>query len=233
MAYMIHACEDRMWYVEGFLIPSMIEQGIPSKDIFVWCDTDGNGNLISCMKPFEFCGKIAGGTWHLQDDVLICRDFAKRTNEHTKKHIICGFCHSGYENGIPITGWVYPALMWNSTFPCVYIPNEIAAECADWFFNDACKRPEYQSWVKSGKMDDNFFHAFCLEKHPNEKVLNLAPHLVEHVDYIIGGSVINKWRGSTCRGYYFDDDELVNELTRKVVKIKKEREATTYKSVGG
>lgn len=232
MEYMIHACPDRMWYVNDFLIPSMMDQGIPRESILVWCDTEGKGNLISCMDAFASRKEKPGGTWHLQDDVLICRDFSERTQEFGRDQIVCGYCYSGYEQGIPIAGQVFPALMWNSCFPCVYIPNEIAAECADWFYNDARARPGFRPWVNTGKMDDNFFHAFCMERHPNEYVLNLAPHLVEHVDYIIGGSVANKWRGHICRAFYFEDDDLTEELTAKVVKLRRQnhREATTLKA---
>ena len=230
MKYMIHACPDRMWYVNGFLIPSMLDQGITRDEIIVWNDAAGNGNLIACMEAFSSCRWREGGTWHLQDDVLISRDFAERTREQAGDKVVCGFCYSGYEDGTPIVGNVFPVLMWRSTFPCVYIPNSLAAECADWFFTDAMHRQQFEPWVKSGKKDDNFFHAFCIEQHPNEFVVNLAPHLVEHVDYIIGGSTINKWRGYIARGYYFDDETLVTELTEKVVKLKSNREATTLKA---
>lgn len=213
---MIHACPDRMWYVEQFLVPSILRHGIPPDDIIVWNDGDGKGNLESCMASFRSCKGIPGGTWHLQDDVLICHDFAERTREFGGDMITCGFCYTGYENGTPIPGYVFPVLMWNSSFPCIYIPNRIAAECADWFYNDARHRPEFAGWVASGKMDDNFFHAFVVERHPNELVLNLAPHLVEHVDYIIGGSTINSWRHHTTRGYWFEDDYLTEELKTKV-----------------
>ena len=49
MHYMIHACPQRMWYVEGFLIPSMKAQGISEEEITVWNDTEGKGNLFSSM----------------------------------------------------------------------------------------------------------------------------------------------------------------------------------------
>lgn len=230
MKYMIHACPERMWYVEGLLKPSMIAQGIRAADITVWNDQERRGNLQSCLDSFGSLRGIPGGTWHLQDDVLVSRDFAEQTERFGQDRVVCGFCYSGYEQGTPITGQVFPALMWNSTFPCVYIPNGTAADFADWFCQEARGQPEYAAWISTGKMDDTFFHAYMVEKHPDEMVLNLAPHLVEHVDYIIGGSSINKWRGHICRGYYFDDEELVKELTEKVVKLKNRREATTLKA---
>ena len=51
--YMIHACPQRMWYVTEFLVPSMLEQGIPEADITIWNDTEKRGNLAACMAAFE------------------------------------------------------------------------------------------------------------------------------------------------------------------------------------
>ena len=73
--YLIHACPRRMWYVEEYLIPSMLKQGIAKGDIRVYNDKEGEGNLRACMKAFALCEGIPGGTWHLQDDVCICRNF--------------------------------------------------------------------------------------------------------------------------------------------------------------
>ena len=230
MKYMIHTYPGRLWYVTGFLVPSMIEQEISQQDILIWNDFLQKGNLQSCLSSFSSCGGMPGGTWHLQDDVLISRDFAERTREHSEDRVVCGFCYSGYEDGVPIVGEVYPALMWNSSFPCIYIPNDIAAEFAGWFYTKANPDPEYEYWIQSGKMDDVLFHTFMMKQHSNDIVLNLAPHLVEHVDYIIGGSSINKWRGHPTRGYYFDDEQLVTELTEKVVKLHNQREATSLKA---
>lgn len=227
---MIHACPERMWYVKQFLIPSMLKQGIKHSEIIVWNDRDHIGNLKSCLQSFASCGGMPGGTWHLQDDVLLSREFAEQTRKHSGERIVCGFCYVGYENGTPITGEVFPALMWNSSFPCIYIPNRIAEEFVRWYYFEALPDPDYSDWIQSGKMDDTFFCSFYTAKHPNNIVLNLAPHLVEHVDYIIGGSTINTWRGHTTRAYYFDDEELVEELTREVVKLKSHREATTLKA---
>lgn len=206
---MIHTYPGRLWYVKGFLIPELNRQGI--KDITIWNDTKSKGNLASCMESFASCRGHPDGTWHLQDDVLPASYFAEFADDYDT--VVCGFCHSGYENGIPIVGNVFPVLMWNSSFPCIYIPNGMAAECAAWFYTDARYRPQFREWISTGKNDDNFFHAFCVERYSNKLMINHAPHLVEHVDYLIGGSSINQWRGHTSRAYYFDDDEAMERLT--------------------
>ena len=183
--YVIHACPDRMWYVNGYLIPSMKEQGI--NEIMVKCDKGHYGCLENCMQAFM--GMYGpGGAWHMQDDVLVCRNFKERTEEF-KSGIVCGFVFE-YDEWLKYTGTVTPEHMWWS-FPCIYIPNELARECAKWFYTEARKNPKYEFYLKSGKYDDYFFLEFLKERYPKYQVLNLKPCLVDHVDYLIGGSVVN------------------------------------------
>ena len=54
MKIMIHACPQRMWYVEEFLAPELERQGADRVDI--WCDREGKGNLRACMEAFASCG---------------------------------------------------------------------------------------------------------------------------------------------------------------------------------
>lgn len=211
---LIHACPDRMWYVTEFLIPSLQEQGI--EDIDLALDETGKGNLKSCIDSFEECGKLPGDTWHLQDDVLICHDFAEQIEEIPDGIVACGFCHILFEPfNRPMVGMQPPVFMFNS-FPCIRIPNETAAEFVEWFKTDASKREEYQNWVRSGIHDDGFWHDFYEEQHPHDFVYNIAPNLVEHVDWLIGGSKANVWRGYICRSSYWEDEYLVNNLIQKL-----------------
>lgn len=59
-----------------YLLPSFRRQDI--QDVSVRCDTKRVGNLKSCMEIFASMPE-EGGTWHLQDDVLLCRNFKERT----------------------------------------------------------------------------------------------------------------------------------------------------------
>ena len=65
-------------------------------------------------------------------------------------------------------------------------------------------------------MDDDVFRTFMLNEHARETVLNLRPNLVEHVDWIIGGSILSPWRDFIACACYWDDDELVDELKKAV-----------------
>lgn len=214
MEYMIHACPARDWYVNDFLIPSMVAQGIDKNDIEVWMDKGGDGCLLSCLKSFKECGDREGGTWHLQDDVVIAKDFKEKTEKYDEG-IVCGYMFEGFEDSRPQPGSVPALFMWNS-FPCIRIPNDIAKEFVDWFFNDARYRENYKDWLNSNKHDDGFWHDFITEVHYDDRVINLKPSIVDHVDYLIGGSVVNKWRGYFTRATFWEDEESVNELEQKL-----------------
>lgn len=213
MKYMIHACPQRMWYVNDYLIPSMRAQGI--EEIEVLNDTEGKGNLFSCMESFRACGERPGGTWHLQDDVLICRDFAQRTRTHDEG-IVCGFACRNFGQSLQERGRVPMIFLWYS-FPCIRIPNELAGECAEWFFTDAMHRTQYAAQVVDRRHDDWFWREFLLERHRDGWVTNLAPNLVDHVDFLIGGTLINQQRNLQInRAAFFADRDLVEELERKI-----------------
>lgn len=216
--YVIHACKARMWYVDEFLVPSMLKQGITRDDILIWCDTEGKGNLISCIESFEHCGKHDGGCWHLQDDVILATDFAKRTKDADDR-IECGFCHSLFEhdNGRSVDriGEVKAQYMWSS-FPCIYIPNRLAGDFAEWYYSKGSFRPEYQMLIVDKHGDDRFWRDFINECHSDEMVFNHVPSLIDHIDWLIGGSVANRLRGTNCRSYYWTDEELVEALKNKL-----------------
>ena len=214
--YIIHACPERLWYVEEYLVPSMKEQGI--EDVTVYCDNQHIGCLDYCMEIFMLM-PLDGGAWHLQDDVIISRDFRQRTEELTadieQDEIICGYSYFEDENA-GNTGLVNVENMWWS-FPCIYIPNRYARKCAKWYFTEAKDAFKYRKWVKHKKFDDAIFREYMVLHYPNKKVTNLVPNLVDHVDFLIGGSIINTQRtAEQTRAKYFEDTDLVEELRRKL-----------------
>lgn len=213
--YMIHSVPKRQWYVEYFLIPSMLEQGISKKDIIVYCDRKAKGNLFSCMDAFRYCGEhpVEGGTWHLQDDVIISRDFARKTREYNDG-VVCGNVIKDWGPNWLATGRQPVGELWYS-FQCIRIPDELAGECAKWFYEDASKRTsaKYRNRVLRNKHDDDFFQFFLLEKHSDMFITNLKPNIVDHIDYMIGGSLINDERKRKInRVAYWEDENLIKEL---------------------
>lgn len=153
------------------------------------------------------------GTWHLQDDVIVCRNFRALTEQYDKG-IVCAFTQTASTK----QGYVAPDHMWWS-FPCIRIPNKIARECSEWYYSFAKGYAKYWEWVHMGKCDDNFFKEFLKSKYPNEKVLNLVPNLVDHIDWVIGGSMVNKYRGNVrVQAQYFTDKKLVIRLCEDIKK---------------
>ncbi len=216
MLIVIHACHARMWYVRDFLVPALRAQGIGDGEIRVWQDWTGAGNLLSCVDCFRACGLLPEGAWHLQDDVLPSRRFAElaRAND---EGVVCGFCNEDFGPDAAVKGTAPVPFMWNG-FQCVRVPAETAEEFARWFYTEAQRRPgAYQRYIAERKYDDTFWRDFMQEWHGDGTVLNLAPNIVEHVDWLIGGSVINKGRlKQQYRSAYWEDEDLVEELGRKI-----------------
>lgn len=217
--YMIHTFPDRLWYVEEFLIPSMLSQGIDINDITVWNDKYRDGNLESCMKAFASLDE-KGGTWHLQDDVVISRDF-KKVTEANDKGIVCGFCNEHFDQeNVNLVGVIPINSAWFS-FPCIRIPNKYAKECADWYYKEVLPQNLCEDLRENGRNDDAMWRRFINDRHPKESCYNLIFNIVDHIDYLIGGSSVNPQREGIKRGYRFADKDVVEDLERKLSRRKK------------
>lgn len=215
MRIMIHACRERQWYVDEFLVPELRRQGL---NPCVWLDIERVGNLAACMEAFAAC-EGDGGTWHLQDDVLPARDFGERVKAiGDGPKVVCGFVNELAGPNCNIRGEAYIPDMWYS-FPCTYIPDALARECAEWYFSGAYKieaMPEAITLADDKRGDDYFFREFMELHHGGEAVVNLTPCLVEHVDFLVGGSVVSPFRGFRARAVYWDDEALVDELKERI-----------------
>lgn len=202
--------------MRDYLIPSMTEQGIPPDNIEVWLDKDRDGCLLSCMKCFQYCGTRGGGRWHLQDDAVISRNFREQTERHNEG-VVTGFMRREWQMLSPKSGRVPAVYMWNS-FLCIRIPDELAGECAEWFFNDAAYRDTYKRFVEKNNGDDSFWFDFFVENHTEDYVYNISPNIVDHIDFLIGGSVVNKQRGHEARGDLWEDDIAYENMKEKLAR---------------
>ncbi len=215
MKILIHAVPERMWYVEEFLISALEAQG--AEEIEVWNDTEKKGNLTACMESFA-AREGDGGTWHLQDDVLPCRDFVKRIRE-LDEGVVYGFTCAHFGDDPQQTGTVYAPDAWHS-FQCIRIPDAYARECAEWVltgaWSPASAASELPALWAANKGDDSFFREFLLTRHGREQMRNVKPNLVEHVDWLIGGSILSPWRGFLARAYHWDDGELIQALKERL-----------------
>lgn len=215
--YMIHACNDRMWYVNDYLIPSMLKQGIKEEDIVVWQDTECRGNLFSFI---DSCRQLAlvkdKGTWHLQDDVLICSDFKEKTEKYDEG-IVCGFTTQYDDVRSPGEYKAKDNIWWS--FPCIRIPNEYLADFVSWVDIWVWRDPQWEKWILAKKGDDLVFNTWAKNYRPNDRVLCLAPNLVEHVDWLIGGTTVNHARQKNkgqVRSIHWTEEYLVLELKKKL-----------------
>lgn len=233
--YMIHACKQRLWYVNDYLMPSMIAQGISECDIILWLDKDNRGNLASFVDSMEYCADDkSDGIWHIQDDVILCSDFKKRTEEHDTG-LIAGFA-SYYDKDLcvikecinakiekravnsnkisdVIWGEVVLSDMWLS-FPCIRIPNRLAKDFIDWWLYSYVQLDlnVFEMCIKDNRHDDYLFRKFLRDTHPFMKAYNVKPNLVNHIDYLLGGSLVNDRKGEQVVSLFWDEPELVTDL---------------------
>lgn len=220
MKYMIHSCNSRQWYVDEYLIPSMLKQGIKASDIYVYQDVNGDGNLvsfiISCHKSYEMWGEQ--NVWHLQDDVIIASYFKEQTEKLEERDgVICGFTTAYDDNRKAGEGTILNDMWWS--FPCIRIPNKLAKEFACWVDVYVWRDNQYGFWIRRKKGDDLIFRIFMENYHGGDTVLNVAPNLVDHVDFLLGGTTINKQRVTpNVRSIYWEEEHLVNELMEKLAK---------------
>ena len=220
MKYLIHACPSRMWYVQDYLLPQLTEQGADSDEVAIWNDAEGRGNLFSFVESCRYLGSLGGGVWHLQDDVVLSRDFVARTRtlEDLNPHEVqCGFCFPvGSDPGINCRGRTPVKFLWYS-FQCIYIPNSLAGEFARWFLDEAQYWGKYREKVAERKHDDWFFREFLLDKHPHDHVEHIVPNLVDHVDYLIGGTTLTPLRARKVNhGVYWEEPEIVEYLRQRL-----------------
>lgn len=210
--YMIHTMPKRLWYVEQYLIPSMIAQGINEDDIKVWNDSKGEGNLKACMNAFLSLPNDAEGTWHLQDDIIISHNF-KATTEAVDFGIVCGF-KSKYDKTNEY-GAVPFICSWFS-FLCIRIPNQLARQCAIWVARDMIGNPVYKEYWEKSVNDDWMFRQFINTCHKDMLAINLRPNIVDHIDYLIGGTVTSNAGITKIRSEYWEDEYLVKELEKRL-----------------
>ena len=211
--YLIHSCKDRYWYVRYYLIPSLKKQGIPKEDIIVYNDDNKEGLLTSFIKSYDYIGDE--DAWHLQDDIVLSKDFKKVADAHDTG-IVCGFCNS-FSRGNP--GYVCLWNMWYS-MPCIRIPGDILRNFIVWLKEPATQR-RLKVYFEDNKHDDVLFEIFLREQYPHIRVGNVSPNMVNHIDHLIGGSLVNKDRNkklSEVMSTYWGEPEVLIDVEQRLKK---------------
>ena len=199
---LIHACPEREWYVNDYLVPVIKEQVQKchtTVDLRVYVDNNRLGNQRAFLDSAGCLDRKThpANTWHLQDDVWPSDDFMNTIELYSDvQGIICGFGTRAACRG-KVPGWTTASGMYTS-FQCIRIPDQMLYDFCTYVIR------RYSSQVRSDKWDDALFSEYLLRKAPFYPVLNLAPSIVEHVDYLIGGSVINQQRKYRPTAIEFD-----------------------------
>ena len=211
--YMIHTCPQRKWYVDNYLIPSMQEQGI--QHITVYVDVDNDGHLKAFLNSVGYFDYF-DDTWHLQDDVIISSRFKELTEKYDED-VVCGFCNQYSTDRCKYDGLVDVSKMWYS-MPCIRISNYLLKEFKEW----VCRTETYRNfkpYIDDNKHSDVLFWGFLKERRADVKVRNLKPNIVNHIDHLIGGSVLNSNRAQSTEyimSIYWDEPQLIEQLAERL-----------------
>ena len=221
MKIMIHACKNRIFYVNDFLVPYLLEQGYDKGDILVYLDEE-KGCLKAHLDAFKnFVPDDKDYLWHLQDDVLPRSDFYFHA-EHALKDfmrggIVCGFGNKEFYKREKF-GYAYNSNDMFYSFPCIRIPNYICHDFVRWFNERAVNRVDLQKYIVNNKFVDYLFKVYVDLKFIGEThdmgMFNYRPCLVDHVDEYCGGSTVNKDRKKPARALIFEDSESKLRLKR-------------------
>lgn len=213
--YMIHTCENRFWYVRDFLLPSMFKQGIEQNHILVYRDRNRIGNLRSWV---DSCNRLASqsknakikNVWHLQDDVVISKDFKKITEQYEQNDIVCGFTCNYDKKPEAGSFKIRDHKMWYS-FPCINISTALTTEFAQWANFNLWQSQHFKEAVRRGNCDDMIFREWLYDNYDEMEEINLDPNIVNHIDKWLGGSICNKQRDpdtDTMSIFWKDQGEL-------------------------
>ena len=98
---------------------------------------------------------------------------------------------------------------------CIYIPNRYLAGFIQFYENDI-KTGLYRKrqFEKGTLYADASFKGYLARFHKNDKIRIMSDCMVDHIDFLIGGSSMNvKRTGKTSRAFSFDNNEEIELLT--------------------
>ena len=84
--------------------------------------------------------------------------------------------------------------------------------------------------LRAGKGDDSFFREFLFCRHPGISAYNFTPNLVEHIDWLIGGSTLTtggSWHHDLPRSALWEEESETLDLQARIRAWKKQHEQIT------
>lgn len=229
MKFLIHTCPKRKWYVDEFLVPSMIAQGIDENDIFIFNDDVGYGNLMAMIKSLTYYGQFFDDdeeVWHLQDDVLLSSFFYEKCKKYSGDEVIFGYCGNCEPEKAKYKRPKCKDQMWWSQ-PCMKLYAWMMSAISDYFYFELPKSRKYLLYHHLRKCDDVIVQDW-LDLNMKKKgfdILQVSPSMVEHVDYLIGGSIVNTSRINKAISMDFDEPHLVKDLEDAIKKRNERKES--------
>lgn len=205
--FVIHCVPKRRKWVDGYIIPELKKH---KEKYIIYEDKKGDGNLKSFTNSLDKVKDIPNGCWHIQDDIYFAKDFFERIKKMPKDMLILGFTSADWCLGAPGTQFISGAWL---SFQCVYIPTRYTKGFRQ-FLKDYYD--EYKDMIDQNCNDDTLFKKHLLKNFPSDWVWNEKPNLVNHIDYLIGGTTIHKNFKPHLALYW---DEPIEEMEQKVKEV--------------
>lgn len=213
MRIMIHSVPQRAIAV-GKITAELIRQGFHKDDIFNYIDHELEGALPAFRKSIDFLDHRVidpfEDVWHLQDDVVLSKDFVKAIAFACFRRdadVVCGFHSSADKKTAPFKDDFDKFPMYHS-FPCIRIRSWVASEFNSWL--STTDDPWVLEKIPTGKFDDSLFRRFIWYRESTDSPIaykNLSYSIVDHRSDIYGGSIVNPTRTDPLRALDFADEE--------------------------
>ena len=158
---------------------SYLERLIP--EAIVYNDVNHTGAIQSFVGVIK---QVRDDAVYIQDDMILCKDFIRRTQEYIDRYpdevIVFSNRTDGKRTSIANSEGFYnpKEAGW---LMCTYIPKTIAIDFAQWWICGRWQRvvhPWYsRNWIKK-QFDDIFFRSYLIEK--GKSVFVAVPNLAGH-----------------------------------------------------
>lgn len=183
---------------------SYLEKLIP--DAIVYNDVAHFGAIQSFIGAIK---TVRDDAVYVQDDMILCKDFIRRTQEYIERYpneviVFSNFSHGVRTHVAVKEGFYHPRE--GGWLLCTYIPRDIAIGFAQWWICGRWQRtvPSVRShrWIKR-QYDDIFFRQYLIEQ--GKSVYVVVPNLAGHPK---NESVIDDRPPKITTNFDFDNAEV-------------------------
>ena len=196
MKYVIRKVPERNTEYLEKLIPGAL----------VYNDKEHVGAIQSFVNAIKM---VKDDAVYVQDDMILCKDFIRRTQEYIDAHpndvvVFSNFSHGRLTSKAVSEGFYHPKE--GGWLLCTYIPKDIAIGFAQWWtcgrWQNSIPSKKTSRWIKR-QYDDIFFRAYLIEI--GRSVFVTIPNLAGHP---MNESVIDDRPSKTTTNFDFDNAEV-------------------------